>query len=72
MNYKFTIVINQEENWYVAKCVELGVVSQGKTIKEAQNNIKEAMELYLEDLPDKKVYLHQKASLVRSLELNLM
>jgi len=32
----------------VAHCVELGVVSQGKTIEEAKANLKEAVELYLE------------------------
>jgi predicted RNase H-like HicB family nuclease len=54
---KFTAVITKEEKWYVAHCVELGVVSQGKTIEEAQANLKEAVELYLEsfgteDLPE--------------------
>jgi len=28
---KFTAVIAKGENWYVAHCVELWVVSQGKT-----------------------------------------
>ena len=48
MKKKFTAVINKEESWYVAHCVELDVVSQGKTIEEAQSNLKEAVELYLE------------------------
>ena len=48
MKKKFTAVINKEEKWYVAHCVELDVVSQGKTIEEAQSNLKEAVELYLE------------------------
>ncbi len=48
MKKKFTAVINKEEKWYVAHCVELDVVSQGKTIEEAQVNLKEAVELYLE------------------------
>ncbi len=48
MSRKFTAVITKEENWYVAHCIELGVVSQGKTIEEAQANLKEAVELYLE------------------------
>jgi predicted RNase H-like HicB family nuclease len=34
---------------YVARCPELGVTSQGKTEKNALKNLKEAMELYLED-----------------------
>ena len=45
---RFTAVINKEDDWYVAHCVELGVVSQGKTIEEAQSNLKEAVELYIE------------------------
>lgn len=59
MSLKFTAVITKEENWYVALCVELGVVSQGKTIEEAKANLKEAVELYIEsfgtdDLPESK------------------
>ena len=41
-------MITKEENWYVARCVELGVVSQGKTMEEAQAHLREAVELYLE------------------------
>lgn len=57
MSAKFTAVITKEDKWYVAHCVELGVVSQGKTIEKAQANLKEAVELYLEsfgaeDLPE--------------------
>ncbi|MCH7922624.1 MAG: type II toxin-antitoxin system HicB family antitoxin [Nitrospinae bacterium] len=54
---RFTAVITKEDAWYVARCVELGTVSQGKTIEDAQANLKEAVELYLEsfgteDLPE--------------------
>ena len=57
MSVKFTAVISKEDKWYDAHCVELGVVSQGKTIEKAQANLKEAVELYIEsfgaeDLPD--------------------
>ncbi|HCJ67727.1 MAG TPA: type II toxin-antitoxin system HicB family antitoxin [Elusimicrobia bacterium] len=56
MAFKFTAVITKEEKWYVAHCLELEVVSQGKTIEEARKNLQEAVELYLEsfgyeDLP---------------------
>lgn len=59
MPMKFTALITKEEKWYVARCVDLGVTSQGKTIEEAQNNLKEAVELYIEsfgteDLPENK------------------
>jgi len=59
MSKKFTAVITREDRWYVAHCLELGVVSQGKSIEEAQANLKEAVELYIEsfggkDLPENK------------------
>jgi predicted RNase H-like HicB family nuclease len=54
---RFNAVITKEEKFYVARCIELGVVSQGKTIEEAQANLKEAVELYIEsfgedDIPE--------------------
>jgi predicted RNase H-like HicB family nuclease len=53
MSKEFTAIITREENWYVAHCVELGVVSQGKTIEEAKANLKEAVELFSESFgPD--------------------
>lgn len=36
------------EGGYSALCVELGVASQGETIEEARENLKEAVDLYLE------------------------
>ena len=50
----FTAVIQKEEDMYVAKCPEVGIVSQGSTIEEAVDNLKEATELYLEEFPLKK------------------
>lgn len=52
MSRRFTTVINKEGKWYVAHCVGLGVVSQGESIEEAQANLKEAVELYLESFGD--------------------
>lgn len=42
-------LIWQEDKWYVARCLELEVASQGKTKKEALDNLQEAVDLYLED-----------------------
>lgn len=49
-------VIQKEEEMYVAKCPEIGTVSQGKTIEEALANLKEATELYLEEFPQKNTH----------------
>lgn len=37
---------------FVARCPQVGTVSQGKTEKEALKNLKEATELYLEEVTD--------------------
>ncbi len=47
----FTAVLHKEKKLYVAECPEIGTASQGKTIEEAIENLKEATELYLEEFP---------------------
>ncbi len=42
----------REENDYVAQCLDYDVSSFGPTEKEALAHLKEAVELYLEDLPE--------------------
>ena len=56
--YFMDVVINKEElstgePIYVAHCTTLGIASQGKDTEEAMRNIKEAIELYLEEQPEK-------------------
>ncbi len=47
--YKFTAVIWKEDVGYVSKCSELGVASAGDTVEEALENLKEAIDLYIEN-----------------------
>ena len=49
----FTATIKKGEKQYVALCQEVDVVSQGYTVEKAIKNLKEAVELYIEeeDLP---------------------
>ncbi len=49
MHIKYNVIIQKEENWYVAKCLDNNVASQGKTIEEAIKNLKEALELYYQN-----------------------
>jgi predicted RNase H-like HicB family nuclease len=44
-------ILIKEEDMYIAKCPEVGTISQGHTIEEALENLKEATELYLEEFP---------------------
>jgi predicted RNase H-like HicB family nuclease len=45
----FTVIIHQEEDMYVAECLEVGTVDQGSTVEEAINNLREATKLFLEE-----------------------
>jgi len=48
MNRKLTAIIEREDDGYVALCPEVDVASQGDTIDEARNNLKEALELFFD------------------------
>jgi predicted RNase H-like HicB family nuclease len=49
MSKHFTVAIQKEDDWYIAKCLENSVASQGKTMDEATENLREALMLYYED-----------------------
>ncbi len=48
---RFTAAVTHEPPWYVARCLEVEVASQGENVEEALANLKEALELYFEDMP---------------------
>jgi len=55
--YYLDIVVKKEKlsdgsDVFVAHCTSLGITSQGENIDEAIKNIKEAVELYLEEQPE--------------------
>ena len=54
------MVCSKMFRWYVAKCLDNNVASQGKTIEEALQNLREALELYLQNeeiVQPKETYL---------------
>ena len=42
-------IVWKEDNWFVAKAIEVEVASQGKNEKTALKNLKEALELYFDN-----------------------
>jgi len=58
-------LIWKEGGWYVARGVEVEVASQGKTKREAVDNLKEALDLMLEDEGSQRI----KIPAIRQLEL---
>lgn len=51
----FTAVIEREKDQFIALCPELDIASQGKTVEEARNNLKEAVELFFESASEKEI-----------------
>jgi len=45
---RFTAILEKEGDGYFSLCPELDVASQGASIEEAVENLKEAVELFLE------------------------
>jgi predicted RNase H-like HicB family nuclease len=48
---RFSAVVTQEGDDYVAQCLDVDVVSDGKSPDEALEHLREALELYFEDAP---------------------
>ena len=48
---RLTAAITPDGDWFVARCLDVEVASQGHTIDEALTNLREALELYFEDEP---------------------
>ena len=42
-------VISESEGWYVAECLEVAVVTQGRSLDETVANLRSALALHLDD-----------------------
>jgi predicted RNase H-like HicB family nuclease len=71
MNYKVTVVIEQDEDGYYAFAPELdGCQTQGDSLDDVLANIREAIELYLETLDREEIQQRlSKTILTTSLEV---
>jgi len=48
MQKQLTAIIGREGDGYVSLCPEFDIASQGDTIEEAKENLREALELFFE------------------------
>ena len=48
MQKQLTVIIEREGDGYVSFCPGLDIASQGDTIEEARENLREALELFFE------------------------
>lgn len=49
---RLDFLITRESGAYYIRCLDLGVMSCGNTVEECKENIREAILIYLEDLPE--------------------
>jgi predicted RNase H-like HicB family nuclease len=61
--YDYTAVVWKETAGYVSKCPELGVASCGDSFEEAVSNLREAVDLYLENAMELDLFDEIKESL---------
>ena len=60
---RFTVIIEKEDNGYVSLCPELDIASQGDSIEEAKDNLKEAIELFLDFASPSEIKNHLKSEI---------
>ena len=67
MEKQLTAIIEREGDGYVSLCPELDIASQGGTIEEARDNLREALELFFESAsPDEiKQRFHEEVYVTR-------
>ena len=67
MQKQLTAIIEREESGYVSFCPEIDIASQGATIEEARDNLREALELFFETASPKEIQtrLHDEVYVTR-------
>jgi predicted RNase H-like HicB family nuclease len=67
MNRHLTAIVEREGNGYVSLCPEVDIASQGNTIEEARENLREALELFFETASAEEVgkRLHDEVYVTR-------
>ena len=69
MAHSIKAFVHKGESYYVAECMEIAVVTQGKTLDETMTNLQEAVALHLEGENLADFDLASNPSLLVTLEL---
>ncbi|MGV8108264.1 MAG: type II toxin-antitoxin system HicB family antitoxin [Methanospirillum sp.] len=64
---QLTAIIERENNGYVSLCPELDIASQGDSVEEARDNLREAIELFFEFASSSEIQnqLHEEIYITR-------
>lgn len=50
--FRLDFLITYESGSFYIRCLDLGIMSCGQSVEECKDNIREAISIYLEDLPE--------------------
>jgi predicted RNase H-like HicB family nuclease len=62
-------VFQNDGKWFIARCLDLPVTTQGRTLAAAKKNLREAVELYLETWGPSKVTKATKEFYLTAMEI---
>ena len=65
-------LISESEGWYVAECLEVAVVTQGRSLDETLSNLRSALELHLDEEEAARAGLHPAPRLVVNYETSAL
>jgi predicted RNase H-like HicB family nuclease len=68
MQHTIKAFVRKGDKYYIAECLEISVVTQGKTLDETVNNLKEAVALHLEGEDMSELDLVEKPMLLITME----
>ncbi len=63
------VIRRGDQSGYVAECLEIPVVTQGKTLDEVTRNLREAVELHLEGKDHAAIGMRERESVLATLEI---
>ena len=69
LQHTIKVFIKKSEKYYVAECLEIPVVTQGKTIDETVKNLREAVALHLEGEDLSELGLAPNPTLIITMEV---
>ena len=71
LQHTIKALVRQGERYYVAECLEVAVVTQGKTLDETLANLREAVALHLEGEDPADFGLAPDPTILVTMELEL-
>lgn len=64
MKVPLKTIVWKEDNFYVAKCLNVEISSFGESKEEALKNLQEALSLYFEDMPIEDAHTIEQVEIV--------